>query len=138
MRVAGAAVARVAHRTFLGVEPQGEALEIRLHVLRVADGDLPAVALDDRAGVNLGDARRRPLARQLPAARLEHIEAAAMLDARTDVGTVDAVGAKQLLGHARQGRRSVDVADRESDRRPDPSAGAPDARSPCSGRSGGG
>ena len=109
MRVAGAAVARVADRSFLGVEPKGEALEIRLHVLRVADGDLPAVALDDRARVNLGDARRRPLARQLAAARLEHVEAAAMLDARADVGTVDAVRAEQLLGHARDRRRAVDL-----------------------------
>ena len=32
-----------------------------------------------------------------------------MLDPRTDVGTVDAVGAEQLLGHARDRRRAVDL-----------------------------
>ena len=78
-------------------------------MLRVPGGDLPAVALDDRAGVNLGDARRRPLARQLAAARLEHVEAAAVLDPRADVGTVDAVLAEELLGHARDGRRTIDA-----------------------------
>ena len=105
--VARAAVAGVADRSLGGVDAKREALEIGLDVLRMADGDFPAVALDDRSRVDLGDPRRRPLAGRLAAPRLEHVQAAAMLDARANVGTVDAVHAEQLFGHARNRRRAV-------------------------------
>ena len=76
---------------------------------RVADGDLPAAALDDVAGVHFPHARRRAPARRRAAARLEDVDAALVLDARADVGAVDAVLAEELLGHARDRRRSVDL-----------------------------
>ena len=64
-------------------------------------------------GVDLGHLRRRPLRGQLAAARLEHVEAAAVLDARADVGTVDAVLAEELLGHARDAAAAVDLEIRD-------------------------
>ena len=105
----GTAVAGVANRSLAGVDAEGEALEIGLDVLRVADGDLPSVAVDHRAGVDLGDLRRRTPARQRAASRLELILAALVLDPRANVRTVDAVDAEQLLGHAGDRRRAVDL-----------------------------
>jgi hypothetical protein len=45
--------------------------------------------------------------RQLAAARLEHVEAALMLDARVDVRTEDAVFSEQQRRHTRDRRRAV-------------------------------
>jgi hypothetical protein len=59
--------------------------------------------------VDLRHPRRRAPARRRAATCLEHIEAASMLDARADIKAVDAVDAKQLIGHARDRRRSVDL-----------------------------
>src|SRR5688500_11982515 len=49
---------------------------------------------------------RRSFTRQLPAARLEDVEAAAMFGARANVGTIDPVVAKELLGHPCKRRRA--------------------------------
>ena len=76
---------------------------------RAADRDLPPVALDDVAGVDLRDRGAGRLRGSLAAARLELIDAAPVLDARADVWPVDAVLAEQLFGHPRDRRRTIDV-----------------------------
>src|SRR5262245_36547357 len=67
--IAGTAVAGVADRSVAGIDSESEALEIRLDVLRAANRDLPAVAVDDGTRVDLRDFGRRAAARQLAAPR---------------------------------------------------------------------
>ena len=104
-----AAVAGIAHRPIVGIETKRETFEIRLHVRRVTDGHRPAGAVHDVAGVDLPHAGGRPPAGRRAAARLEDVDAALVLDAGADVRSVDAVLAEQLLGHARDRRRPVDL-----------------------------
>ena len=59
--------------------------------------------------MDLGDLRRRPLARHLAAARFEDVEAAAVLAAGADVRTVDSVVRRTTAGHPRDRRRSADL-----------------------------
>src|SRR5688500_7604504 len=75
----------------------------------MAHRDRPRLAGDDIAGVDFAYARGRTPARRRSAARDEDIDAALVLDARPDVRAVDPVLAEELLGHAGDGRRPVDL-----------------------------
>jgi len=72
-----------------------------------ADRNLPAVSLDHVARMDFLHQRHRPLSRRRPAASLENIDAALVLDARADIGPVDSFRAEEQIGHASDGRRSV-------------------------------
>src|SRR5262249_55250241 len=67
------------------------------------------LAADRRAGMDLRHLGRRATARQRSASSRELILAALVFDPCADVRTVDAVGAEELRGHARDGWRAVDV-----------------------------
>ena len=67
----------------------------------------PSIPTHLVAGAELSDTRRRSATRRLPAARAEDIDTALMFDARSDIWSVDAVLAKQLVGHPRERRGAV-------------------------------
>src|SRR5262245_56095351 len=104
-----AAVAGVTHRAFIAIEAKREALEIRLNVRRLPHRDFPTVALNHVAGMYFLRLRRGAPAGRLPAALLEHENAALVFDARADIGSVDALLAEKQLGHPRNRRRPVDL-----------------------------
>jgi hypothetical protein len=108
-RVVRAAIAGVAQRAIRRVEPEGEALEERLHVLRVAHRQLPPFPLDHASGVHLVHMRRGPLPRRRAATGRVLVDAALMLNASANVRTVDAVFAEQQLGHSLDRRRTIHV-----------------------------
>ncbi len=107
--VVGTTVAGVTDRSFTGIDPESQTDEIRLDVLRMADGDLPSVAVNHRTHTDFRDLRRRTPARQLAAPRLELILAALVFDPRANVRPIDAVDAEQLFGHAGDRRGAVDL-----------------------------
>src|SRR5687767_5021078 len=86
--VTQSAVARVTDGSNARIQSIRQALELRLYVLRVSRRDRPAVALDDVACVHLAHVRLRTMPRRNATARLEHIDAALMLDARAYVRVV--------------------------------------------------
>jgi hypothetical protein len=105
--IACAAVARIADRAVVTIEAEGQAFELRLDVLGMANRDSPATAIDRVAGMNLFHAGSRASTRRLPPARGEYVEAALVLESRMDIRSVDALFAEQQLAHARDWRRSV-------------------------------
>lgn len=103
------AVAGVTHRSLVAVKSEGETLELRLDVRGPADGDLPAVALNDISRSHLLHPRRGALARRFPAACLEYVDAALVLNASADVGPVHSVLTEEQLGHPGDRRGPVDL-----------------------------
>src|SRR5262245_53480928 len=86
-----AAVAGITNHAVIAIKAEGEAFELRLHMRCVAHGDLPAVAFDPVSSAHLLYERIGTFARWLSATLLKNEDAGFMFDARTDVGTVDAI-----------------------------------------------
>jgi hypothetical protein len=84
--IVGTAVTGATDRSLADIDAESQTHEIRLDVLRMADGDLPSVAADHRAHTELRHLRRRTPARQLAASRLELILTIA--NSRRDCHTV--------------------------------------------------
>ena len=99
----------VDERAFLAVDPEREALQVRLDVGCGAHRHLPAIGFHDIAGVHLAHPRSWPPPGRRPAAGFEDIDAALVRDARTDVWTEHALLREELLRHAGERRRTVHV-----------------------------
>src|SRR5688572_26626844 len=67
----------------------------------------PAVAFHDIAGLDLADAWCGALSGHTATARAKDVDAALVLDARADVGAIDAILAEQLPGHALDRGRAI-------------------------------